>query len=167
MAENQTEGKELVEVNDEELAQLLDQNKKLQEKENAGEGVKADYILLAKSGTKALKRSEKDLYIEGLAIGDFFLQKEKVNLGAELKVVPLAFITVYQEKSDATNTAQFFGMWNKEQAVNYPLVEGSYFNRQLPNGHILVPVNWVMIEVIGHKEIENAVITYKSTGSRI
>ena len=167
MAENQTEGKELVEVNDEELAQLLDQNKKLQEKENAGEGVKADYILLAKSGTKALKRSEKDLYIEGLAIGDFFLQKEKINLGAELKVVPLAFITVYQEKSDATNTAQFFGMWNKEQAVTYPLVEGSYFNRQLPNGHILTPVNWVMVEVIGHKEIENAVITYKSTGSRI
>ena len=167
MAENQTEGKELAEVNDEELAQLLDQNKKLQEKENAGEGVKADYILLAKSGTKALKRSEKDLYIEGLAIGDFFLQKDKVNLGESLKVVPLAFITVYQEKADATNTAQFFGVWNKEQAVNYPLAEGSYFNRQLPNGHILMPVNWVMVEVLGHREIENAVIAYKSTGSRI
>lgn len=169
MAENQTEveGKEITSVNEDELAGLLAQNQKLQEKENAGEGVKADYILLAKSGSKALKRSEKDLYIEGLAIGDFYIQKDKVKLGEKLKVVPLAFITIYQEKDGTGRDAKFFGVWNKEQAVNYPVADGSYFNRQLPNGHILVPTNWVMVEVLGHREIENAVIAYKSTGSRI
>lgn len=165
-AKNQTEGKEIA-VSDEELAGLVAQNSKLQEKESEGEGVKADYILLAKPACKALKRSEKDLYIQGLQIGDIYIQKDKLNLGAELKVVPLAFITLYNEKENASKEAKFFGVWNKEQALTYPLADGSYFNRQLPNGHILVPVNWVMINIIGHHEIENAVIAFKSTGSRI
>lgn len=164
---NQTEGKEITSVSDDELAGLLAQNQKLQEKENEGEGIKADYLILAKTGTKALQRSQKDLYIQGLQIGDIFLQKDKKVLGAELKVVPLAFITLYQEKENASNDSKFFGMWNKEQAVTFPVADGSYFNRQLPNGHILVPVNWVMLTVIGHHDIENAVIAFKSTGSRI
>lgn len=163
---NQTEGKEIA-VSDEALAELVAQNSKLQEKESEGEGVKADYLLLAKSGSKALKRSEKDLYINGLAIGDIYIQKDKKNLGAEIKVVPLAFITIYNERESAEQNAKFFGVWNKEQAVTFPVADGSYFNRQLPNGHILVPVNWVMVTVIGHHEIENAVIAFKSTGSRI
>ena len=163
---NQAEGKELA-YSEEELAGLLAQNQKLQEKENEGEGIKADYLILAKTGTKALQRSQKDLYIQGLQIGDIFLQKDKKILGTELKVVPLAFITLYQEKESAAQDAKFFGMWNKEQAVTFPVADGSYFNRQLPNGHILVPVNWVCVTVIGHHEIENAVIAFKSTGSRI
>lgn len=166
-AKNQTEGKEVAEVSDEELASLLAEGKKHQEAENAGDGVKADYILLAKSGTKALKKTQTELYIEGLKIGDFFLQKEKKVLGDTLRVVPLAFITLYQEKADESSDSDFFGVWNKEQAESYPLVDGSYYNRQLDNGHILMPVNWVMVEVLGHPEIENAVIAYKKTGSRI
>lgn len=165
--ENQTEGKEIAEVSDDEIATLMAQNAQLQAKENEGDGVKADYILLAKTGSKALKKSQKDLFIEGLAVGDFYIQKEKVNLGDTLKVVPLAFITLYDEVEDKPQNAQFFGVWNKEQAVTYPVADGSYFNRQLPNGHILKPKNWVMIEVLDHPEIENAVIAYKSTGSRI
>ena len=165
--EMKTEGKELVQVNEEELAGLVAQNAKLQEKESEGEGVKADYLLLAKPASKALKHSEKDLFIEGLSIGDIYIQKGKVKLGHELKVVPLAFITIYNERESADQNAKFFGVWNKEQAMTFPVADGSYFNRQLPNGHILVPVNWVMVTVIGHHEIENAVIAFKSTGSRI
>ena len=166
-AVSEVEGKEVAEVSDEELAQLMAEGKKHQDAENSGDGVKADYILLAKTGTKALKKSQADLYIAGLAIGDFFLQKEKKVLGDKLKVVPLAFITLYQEKESRDMTAKFFGVWNKAQAESFPLVDGSYFDRQLPNGHILQPVNWVCVEVLGHPEIENAVITYKSTGSRL
>lgn len=163
---NQTEGKEVA-VSDEELAGLVATSSKLQEKENAGDGVKADYLLLAKPATKAVSKANKDLYIEGLSIGDIFIQKDKIILGKELKVVPLAFITLYQEKDSDSPDARFFGVWNKEQAVQFPVADGSYFNRQLPNGHILCPVNWVMVNVIGHHEIENAVIAFKSTGSRI
>ena len=97
-AVSEVEGKEVAEVSDEELATLMAEGKKLQEAENAGDGVKADYILLAKTSTKALNPKQKELYIEGLKIGDFFLQKEKKVLGDKLRVVPLAFITLYQEK---------------------------------------------------------------------
>ena len=142
------ENKEITQVNESELAELMAQSQKLQEKENAGESVKADYLILAKTGTKALQRSQKDLYIKGLQIGDIFLQKDKKVLGSELKVVPLAFITLYQEKENDSNDAKFFGMWNKEQAVTFPVTDDSYFNRQLPNGHILVPVNWVMEQLL-------------------
>ena len=166
-AVSEVEGKEVAEVSDEELATLMAEGKKLQEAENAGDGVKADYILLAKTSTKALNPKQKELYIEGLKIGDFFLQKEKKVLGDKLRVVPLAFITLYQEKESADKDAQFYGVRNKEQAETYELVDGSYYDRQLPNGHILQPVNWVMVEVLGHPELENAVIAYKSTGSRI
>lgn len=164
---NQTEGKEATSVNEDELAELLAQNQKLQEREVAEDGVKATYILLAKAGSKALKRSDKENYIEGLAQGDIYLHKEKKNLGASIKVVPLAFITLYNERENANQDSKFFGVWNKEQAMKYPVADGSYFNRQLPNGHILVPVNWVMVSVLGHHEIENAVVAFKSTGSRI
>ena len=162
---SEVEGKELA-YSEEELAGLLAQNQKLQEKENDGESVKADYLILAKTSTKALQRSREE-YIQGLQIGDIFIQKDKKILGTELKVVPLAFISLYQERESAAQNTKFFGMWNKEQAVTFPVADGSYFNRQLPNGHILVPVNWVCVTVIGHHEIENAVIAFKSTGSRI
>ena len=164
---SQTEGKEVAEVSDDELKALMNQNAKLQEKENEGDGVKADYILLAKDGCKALKKKETELYIEGLEEGDIYIQKDKLNLGKELRVVPLAFVTLYNEFEGTGRDAKFVGRWNKEQAVEFPLVEGNNFNRQLPNKHVLVPVNWVMVEVLGHKEIENAVIAFKSTGSRI
>lgn len=160
------ENKEITQVNESELAELMAQSQKLQEKENDGESVKADYLILAKTSTKALQRSREE-YIQGLQIGDIFIQKGKKILGTELKVVPLAFISLYQERESAAQNAKFFGMWNKEQAVTFPVADGSYFNRQLPNGHILVPVNWVCVTVIGHHEIENAVIAFKSTGSRI
>lgn len=161
-------GKELA-YSEEELAGLLAQNQKLQEKENTGESVKADYILLAKPSSKVLKKTDKELYMAGLGIGDFYYDPKgkKINLGSELKVVPLAFITIYNERESANKDSKFFGVWNKEQAVTFPVADGSYFNRQLPNGHILVPVNWVCVTVIGHHEIENAVIAFKSTGSRI
>lgn len=166
MEQNVNATKEIANV-DEELALLMAKSEKLQQNENAGESVKADYILLAKTGSKALKPKEKDLYIDGLKVGDFYIQKDKLNLGNDLKVVPLAFITVYNETDGNGLGAKFFGMWNKEQAMEYPVADGSYFDRQLPNGHILTPSNWVMVEVLGHREIENAVIAYKRTGSRI
>lgn len=163
----QTEEKKVTEVTDEQLAQLVAQNSRLQEQEMADGGIQPDYILLAKTGTKALNPLEKDLYVEGLAIGDFFIQKDKVKLGSELKVVPLMFLTVYNEMESKSRDSRFLGKWTQEQALQFPLAEGSYFDRQLPNGHILTPSHWVAVEVLGHRDIKFAVIAYKSTGSRI
>lgn len=163
----QTNENAVTQVTDEQLAELVAQNSKLQEQEMADGGIQPDYILLAKSGTKALDPLEKELYVEGLSVGQFFVQKEKINFGKELEVVPLMFITVYNERDSLSRDSKYVGKWTREQALQFPLVKDSYFNRQLPNGHILIPSNWVVVEVIGHREIELAVIAYKSTGSRI
>lgn len=180
-AVSQTTENAVAEISDDELAQLVAQNSKLQEQEMADGGVQPDYIVLAKPATKALKKSEKELYIPGLLIDDFFIQKDKKVLGDELVVVPLMFMTVYNEKDGTGRDAKFFGKWTQEQATQFPLLEGSYFDRVLPNGHVLSPSNWVVVEVLdadfindgkdvkinGHKDIKFAVIAYKSTGSRI
>lgn len=163
----QTKENAVTQVTDEQLTALIAQNSKLQEQEMADGGVQPDYILLAKTGTKALNPMEKELYVEGLSIGQFFVQKDKINLGKELEVVPLMFITVYNERDSLNRDSKFIGKWSQEQALQFPLVNGSYFDRQLPNGHILSPSHWVVVEVIGHREIKFAVIAYKSTGSRI
>lgn len=42
---NQTEGKKVTTVTDDEIAGLIAQNSAWQEKENAGDGIKADYLL--------------------------------------------------------------------------------------------------------------------------
>lgn len=150
-----------------EIEALMARNAELQEKENEGQGIQVETLLLAKQGTKALSRLNKELYIEGLAQGDIFLQKSKVNLGPSVDVVPLAFVTLYQERESRDVSANFFGYWNKEQAQSFPLAEGSFYDRVLPNGHILIPINWVMVEVLGHPELEKAVVAFKSTGSKI
>lgn len=157
----------VTEVTDEQLAQLIAKNSELQKQEMMDGGVQPDYIILAKNNTQALDPTNADLYIPNLQIGDFFVQKEKVNLGRELKVVPLMFLTVYNEKEHSGRDARLLGKWSYEQGSQFPLCEGSYFDRQLPNGHILQPSNWVVVEVSGHPEFKFAVIPYKSTGSRI
>lgn len=158
---------------DEELAQLIAQNERAQKAELA-DSSNIDYITLAKPASKALKRAS-DKYIEGLGIDDFYIQKSKMNLGKDLFAVPLMFITVYNEMESADLNAKMLGIWAKEQAEQYPLVEGSFYNHKLPNGHILVPSNWVAVELLryeggevtGHLDIEFGVVAYKSTGSRI
>lgn len=157
---------DVVKSEDDVLNELIAKNSKLQAQEGES-SLAVDTLLLAKQGTKALSKLNKDLYIEGLRQGDIFLQKQKVVLGETVDVVPLAFITLYQERESAAQDARFFGYWNKGQASAFDLVEDSFYNRQLPNGHILLPVNWVMVEVIGHPELEKAVIPFKSTGSKI
>lgn len=156
-----------MEIMNKEIEELLEENKVLRQDEMSEGGVKPDYIILAKTGTKALNPVEKELYIEGLKMGDFFIQGDKKVLGNELVVVPLAFMTVYNEKESASVGARFLGKWSREEALKYPLADSSFFDRILPSGHILTPSNWVVVEVLGHKDLKFAVIAYKSLGSRI
>ena len=48
----QTNENAVTQVTDEQLAELVAQNSKLQEQEMAGDGIQADFIILAKTGTK-------------------------------------------------------------------------------------------------------------------
>lgn len=147
------------------LEELMEQNRKFCNQRS--QGVNVRYILLAKSGSKALKRSEADLYIPELKIGDFYIQKDKVVFGKKMTVVPLCFITIYREVDADGNSV---GLWNEKQARALPLKAGSYYDRVTDSGTTLSPVHWVIVRPLNKNiAVDDVpyVISFKSTGSKI
>lgn len=150
-----------------ELAALASKTKAADAQARNSNGIPVTFISLAKDGTKALKESS-DLYIEDLQMKEFFVQNTKTILGKKLKIVPLYFLSVYTEHSSADfSTAKFLGVWREKDGDKFPLLMGSFYDRELPNGNVLRPGMWLMCYVVGHPEIENPVITFKSTGFKI
>ena len=154
---------------DKELQALLAENEALQKQEMQGDGMQFDQIKLAKQGTRALVKANKDEYIQGLSIGDFYLYKAKKVLGAALSVVPLQFVSLYTEHEvDGTGIKQIScGIWTYEDGQKCPECVGSFYNRQLPNGHVLTPEVWVVASVVGADVDEPVSIRYKATGIKI
>lgn len=140
--------------------------KALDSANRAQDGVNVQFISLCQSLAKALD-DESELHIPGVKVKDFYIQAKKLKLGAKLRVVPLAFITVYTEYSGSGQTGKFLGIWHKEDALQYPLCPGHFFNRELPNGHELRPAHWVIVYMPDFPDIERAVISFKSTGNKV
>lgn len=132
----------------------------------SADGVNVQFISLCQSQAKALDEDDA-LHIPGIKQKDFYIQAKKIRFGPRLTVVPLAFLTVYTEYSQSGNNGKFLGIWHKEDALQYPLCVGHFFNRELPNGHELRPAHWVLVYLPDHPEIERAVITFKSTGNKV
>lgn len=133
----------------------------------ASDGATFSYVSLAKEKTKALDEDEKDFFIPGLQMKEFFVQSIKARLGKTLEVVPLMFLTVYAEYDSPSGLAKFCGIWHKDDAAKLPSSPGSNFNKELPNGHEVRPQKWVFLYIPGHPELVNPVLTYKSTGNKI
>lgn len=134
------------------------------ESRNAG-GIPVSFISLAQKLTKAVDE-DNELYIEGLQPKDFFVQAKKLKLGKKIRVVPLRFVSVFNEMTGTGDDAKFVGIWRKKDAERYDLAPGSYFDRELPNGNVLRPATWMLVFLPDHPDIENPVITFKSTGQR-
>lgn len=132
----------------------------------AEDGSNVTFVSLAQSLSKALDEDEPEHYIEGLKVKEFYIGSKKLRLGKSLEVVPLSFVTVYNEFSSGQDS-KFLGVWHKEDALKYPLCPTHYFNRQLPNGNELRPVKWVLVYLPDYPDIPNVVITFKSTANRI
>jgi hypothetical protein len=133
----------------------------------ASDGATFSYISLAKDKSKALDEDEPEFFIKGLTLKEFYIQSTKERFGKILDVVPLMFVTVYAEYDGPGNLAKFCGVWHRDDALKLPTVPGSNFNRLLPEGHEARPQKWVFLYVVGHDDIVNAVLTYKSTGNKI
>ena len=154
-------------------APSADLEDKLNRVANADQAVRAEdganvlFISLCQSQAKALDEDDVKLHIPGLKVKDFYIQSKKLKLGNRLRVVPLAFLTVYNEFSGPGMDAKFVGIWHKEDALQHPLCIGHFFNRELPNGNELRPVKWVMLYLPDFPELDKTVITFKSTGNKI
>jgi hypothetical protein len=148
------------------LAAKANAAKALDSANRAQDGVNVQFISLCQSLAKALD-DESELFIDGVKVKDFYIQSKKIRLGPKLRVVPLAFVTVYTEYSGSGQTGKFLGIWHKEDALQFPLCPGHFFNREMPNGHELRPAHWVIVYMPDHPEIERAVISFKSTGNKV
>lgn len=128
------------------------------------------FLSLCQSGARALKEEYDDLYMPELKPRDFYIQSRKIILGKKLRVVPVLFLSVYNELAPAKTPKglpKFVGVWHKDDAAPYDLKFGSYFDKELPNGNILQPVTWVICYLPAHPELENVVLTFKSTAQKV
>lgn len=132
---------------------------------SAESGANVSFISLCQKTAHALTEDDK-LYIDGIKVKDFYIQSKKLVLGRKLKVVPLAFISMYNEIT-SDKVPKFLGIWHKDDALGYDLAVGSFFNRQLPSGNLLQPVTWVPVYLPDFPDIKNAVVTFKSTGQKV
>ena len=133
----------------------------------AEDGMNVTFISLCQSQAKALDEDDNEFYIKGLQQKEFYVQAKKLRLGKSLKVVPLSFLTVYNEFSGSGQDAKMLGIWHKDDAVKFPLHPMHFFNRVMPNGNELRPVKWVLVYLPDHPDLDNAVVTFKSTANRV
>jgi hypothetical protein len=156
-----------VAVNDPALAALAARAAAADTATRSSDGMNVSFVSVCQATAKALDDTDTKMYIPGLAQKDFYIQAQKMKLGKKLRVIPLAFLSVYNEFSGPGQNAKFLGVWHKDDAERFDLCPGSYYNRELPNGHELRPVKWVAVFLPDFPEVERAVITFKSTATKI
>lgn len=147
---------------------LLKRAEALKEKESnlLPVGMDVNFISLAQKSSRVVD-PDSEHRIEGLNLKEFYSFKLNKGFGSSLKVVPLAFISVYNHFSSADADANFIGVIHEEDAIKLPKVKGSFSDRQVADGSILQPVTWVCVKLVDFPEIENAVITFKKGGLKI
>lgn len=153
------------EMSDDDIAALAQSAAEREQNSRAQSGSTATFVSIAQEGATALKKKDKN-FIEGLSERDFYVQAKKINLGDELKVVPLAIVEVYNEMTNEKRP-KFLGIWLKEDAERYDLAAGDYYKRELPNGNMLQPCTWFLVLLPEHPELERCVITFKSTARKV
>ena len=173
MAVKKQQTKEVIKMNSDIATRLAEKARKAASKVNELSGVQGkqfSFVLIAQKGSKAIDPDEKDLYIDGLKRKQFYLMKEKKILGDTLRVVPLMFIPCYGEysidKRNPKKAPTFVGVWHKDDALEVPLAEGSYFDRPLPNGNVLRPINWVPVYLPDFPELEDIAVPFKSNSNK-
>ena len=117
-------------------------------------------------------------YIEGAAERGWVIPSKLINLGEKVRITVLGAFKVYEDtipgikkdpKSKQEPMRRVVGYWMPGCAENVP-VEGIFDRPYIaPDGvaHILRPVHWAFVYLHDHPEIEDAVITFRSTGNSV
>lgn len=136
--------------------------------ESTREGMNVTFISLASPNSEALKIGT-DACIPGLTVGEYYINKDKRRLGANLRVIPLGFLNAFNHFASLEQNADFLGVVSQEEGRNFPFAEitfngkANYSIRECPDGTILRPTVWVPVILPDFPDIKNAVITFKAT----
>lgn len=157
-----------------EFEKMLAETEANVEKLQVKEDKPVNYIMLVKPLSKILVKGH-EIYDKDARLDTFYCSKASnaFKYAEKLKVVPVAFLQNYVEMLIEGKQKSYFGKWRGDEvkalakAGKIQLDEGSFYNYALPNGHILMPVEWVCVHLVDYPEIDDAIIAYKNFGTKI
>jgi len=112
-------------------------------------------------------------YMKGVKLRDYVITSKKVVVSDKRQCIDATIIGMFKlyaetkKKESENEIAPTVSFWMPEDAQQFPILPGSYFDRGLPNGNILQPVHWVFLYLHDHPEIEDALISFRSKGNSI
>jgi hypothetical protein len=151
------------------LSALAGATKAYEDEERAKTGSSNSFISLAQGNTGVLK-PDSSAYIKGAKMYDYVIAKHNLRLGPVLDVTVLGAFKLYTEcekKTKESDLAKTVSFWMPDDAVQVPLLPGSNFDRQLPNGNTLQVTHWLFVYLHKHPEIDDALIAFKSVGNKV
>ena len=152
-------------IADDDFLSLIDENEKLASQDS--DGLNVSFISIAKDKCSAMDEDDEKNYIPELKLKQLYVHKDKKVLGSSLKVIPLAFFSLFAEYENVPKGAKYFGPWQYEEGMQFDLVDGSFYDRQLPNGNILKPIIWVPVLLPDYPEMNKPILTAKVTTNAI
>jgi hypothetical protein len=155
-----------------ELAALAQANKELEDEERAKTGSQNNFMNLVTNRSGVLDKNNP-AYMKDAKLYDYVIASKKLKVSDKKQCVDatiLGMFKVYAEKKAAEkedDLARTVSFWPPDQAVQCPFVEGNNFERQLPNGNILVPVHWVFLYLHDFPELEDVLLPFQGKGNSI
>ena len=152
-------------VADDDFLSLIDENEKLAAQDS--DGLNVSFISIAKDKCSALDEDDEKNYIPELKLKQLYVHKDKKVLGTTVKAIPLAFFSLFAEYENEAKSPKYFGPWQYEEGMQFDLVDGSFYDRQLPNGNILKPIIWVPVLLPDFPDMNKPILSAKVTTNAI
>ena len=152
-------------VADDDFLSLIDENEKLAAQDS--DGLNVSFISIEKDKCSALDDADEKNYIPDLKLKQLYVHKDKKVLGSTVKAIPLAFFSLFAEYENEAKSPKYFGPWQYEEGMQFDLVDGSFYDRQLPNGNILKPIIWVPVLLPDFPDMNKPILSAKVTTNAI
>ncbi len=131
------------------------------------------YIKILSDPQGAELQKNDTAFIKGAAYGHFVIGNKKITLGKVFQAVALGILKLYEEtevkQEGDESLPKVFGYWVPDDAEQIP-TEGNFnrpFTARDGTQHVLRPVHWIPLFLPEYPEIEDAVLTFRSTANSI
>ena len=84
-----------------------------------------------------------------------------------LKANSASLSFLFAEYENVAKSPKYFGPWQYEEGMQFDLVDGSFYDRQLPNGNILKPIIWVPVLLPDFPDMNKPILSAKVTTNAI
>lgn len=155
-----------------ELSELVAASKKLEDEERAKTGGQNNFITLVKANGRVLDKNNP-AYMKDVKPLDFVIASKRLKISDKKQCVDATIIGMFKvyaeraKKESENEMARTVRFWLPEDAAQYPVTQGSIFERGLPNSNVLIPVHWVFLYLHAFPEIADCLLPFQSKGNAI